>query len=146
MPAELLAPVRDLWAAQEDDAPLEPPPGFPGTAPEYSIYAALFRMVQKGQISDFEFQSPEQGGRYERGGSILDFFLPDFMLGINIQSSYWHYGRPGKMDSDAMRAASLAMLGIDVVFIDEADALDRPTFYIEEAIAGVDHSAMTRWS
>ena len=118
---------------------IETPLDWPGTRPEYAIQWALIRLK-----IGFEFQSSKLGGRQERGGAILDFFLPEYNLAINIQSFYWHYGRPGAIASDLLQREALEGMGIKVIWIDEDDALRAPLYYTQEALKGNDFSKMVR--
>ena len=119
------------------------PVGFPGTEPEYRVYVAL-RGLGYIEDVDFIFQSSQLGGRVVRGGIVLDFYLPTLGLGINVQGAYWHYGRHGQIAIDLHQRGAAEAAGIHIVFIDEADALRNARWYVEEAIAGRDHSTMIR--
>ena len=116
---------------------------FQGTNPEHAIYRALEQLGYK-EGEDFIFQSSQLGGRMSRGGLVLDFFLPGLNLGINVQGIYWHYQRSGQLAIDRIQRAALESYGITIVYIDEDDALKNARYYVEEALRGVDHSAMTR--
>ena len=113
------------------------------TAPEQAVYRALEGLGYK-EGQDFFFQSSQLGGRMTRGGVVADFMLPALRLAIQVQGFYWHYSRSGQMAIDRIQEAALNSIGITVIYIDEDDALRDARFYVEEAIRGVDHSAMTR--
>lgn len=113
------------------------PEGFSGTNPEWAIHWALTRMG-----IEFDFQSSQLGGRQDRGGAVLDFYLPDLNMGINIQSTYWHYGRPEAIGNDISQREILESMGITMIYIDEEDALRAPFYYANEAILGNDYSRM----
>jgi len=109
-----------------------------GTAPEYYVYWALTKLKV-----NFEYQSDVIGGRAERGGAVLDFYLPDYSLGINVQSVYWHYARPNQRINDAINRLQVEGTGIILIYIDEENAESNPIYYVQEAIKGIDHSRMT---
>jgi hypothetical protein len=110
-----------------------------GTEPEYYVYQALTRLGV-----DFDYQSSKMGGRQERGGAILDFFIPGLNLAINVASLYWHYTRPAQLQNDMIQREMLESQGIRVIYIDEDDARRNAKWYVEEALAGRDHSRMRR--
>jgi len=122
---------------------IELPLGWPGTRPEFLVYRALEGLGYKAGL-DFDYQSSQQGGRSERGGSILDFYIPSLNLGINVQSVYWHYGRPEQVMRDEFQRESLEAQGIRVVYLDENDILRNARFYVQQALQGNDFSRMTR--
>ena len=119
------------------------PSNWPGTTPEYLVYRALEGLGYK-EVDDFDYQSSQQGGRAERGGSVLDFYIPELNLGLNIQSEYWHYGRPEQVRRDQLQRESLEASGIRIVYLDENDILRNAKFYVEAALRGEDYSRMTR--
>jgi len=108
-----------------------------GSKPEVKVYNALVKLG----IS-FDFQSAQLGGRQELGGMVLDFYIPDLYLGINVQSEYYHYGNPERIAIDKTQKAILETMGIKVIYIDEEDALRNAVYYVKEALAGRDHSRM----
>ncbi len=114
-----------------------------GTTPELAVYGALVRLGFKPG-EDFEFQSAQFGGREIKGGLVADFrlYLPRII--INVQSQYWHYGNSGRMAQDRLQQLALESAGWHVVYIDEEDALRDVMYYVREALAGRDHSRMTR--
>jgi len=118
---------------------LEPPADFPGTRPEWAVWWALTKLGY-----DFDYQSSQMGGRQERGGAILDFYLPEYNLGINIQSLYWHYGRPEGLRNDRLQREMMESMGIRITYIDEEDAIANPIYFVKEAIKGNDFSRMSR--
>ncbi len=120
--------------------PYPPPPAnWAGTRPEWAIFFALTRLKV-----DFDYQSSKNGGRLQRGGVVLDFFIPDRNLAINVQGTYWHYGRIGQTARDRSQRLNLESQGIRVIYIDENDALRNPFFYTNEALNFRDHSKVTR--
>lgn len=110
-----------------------------GTIPEYLVYQALTRLGV-----EFDYQSRQMGGRQERGGAVLDFYIPDYNLGINVASIYWHYGRPEQVANDQLQREALEAQGIRIIYIDEADVLRNAFWYVQEALKGIDHSQMVR--
>ena len=114
------------------------PPSFPGTLPEWLVYNEL----TKRKI-DFEYQSSQLGGRQVRGGAVIDFFIIDLNLGINIQSLYWHYQNWTAKVNDALQREQLEAMGMTVVYIDETDVERNPSFYVGEALKGNDFSRMS---
>jgi hypothetical protein len=121
------------------------PPEWEGSLPEYIAFTELIRQGKQPGI-DFTYQSPLLGGRMTKGGVILDFEFtnpPD--LAVNIQGVYYHYefGVDQKA-RDIMARAMMAGQGITLVFIDEDDLLEDPSYYITEALNYRDHSRMGR--
>ena len=114
---------------------LQAPPNWLGTLPEYLVYRELVRL----QV-EFEYQSSQMGGRQERGGSVVDFLIIDLNLVLNVQSQYWHYGRPAAVLADRIQREQLEAQGLTVVYLDEEDLLRNARWYVEEALAGRDHS------
>ena len=117
----------------------EPPDSWPGSRPEWFIFRALEALKV-----DFTYQSNRMGGRLDKGGAVLDFFIPSLGLGINVQSLYWHYGRLGGAVSDNLQRIALEGQGIVMIYIDEESAISNPIWYTQEALQFRDHSQMTR--
>ena len=117
----------------------EPPADWIGSRPEWAIYWALNRLGYSGR---FEYQSPRMGGRLARGGAVLDFYIPELNLAINVQSTYYHYSTTPQRVSGALQKAMIESLGIKVIYIDEEDALANPVYFVKEALAGISHSQM----
>lgn len=117
---------------------------FPGgTKPEWAIYWALLQLGLKPE-EDFIVHAVLPGVM-RSFYSQIDFLLPDFQIGIEIQGIYWHYTLGSKrQERDVFRFAYFAQRGIRVVFIDEDDALRDPIYYAKEALAGRDHSKLVR--
>ena len=120
---------------------LTAPENFDGTAPEFAVFQALNRL---GFRDRFEFQSSKFGGRAVRGGIVADFFVPSLGLIINVQGEYWHFGRPGQVAIDLIQRQQILSSGLNVVYIDEDDAMQNADFFVSEAIRGLDHSKLTR--
>jgi len=115
------------------------PAGWIGTLPEYLVFRELTRL----QV-EFEYQSSQMGGRQERGGSVLDFFIPSLNLGINVASLYWHYSRPSARLADELQREQLEAQGIQMIFIDEEDIYRNANYYVKEALELRDHSRTLR--
>ena len=108
-----------------------------GSKPEWAIFYTLSKMG-----INFNYQESFLGGRQQMGGLIVDFMIPDYNLAINVQSTYYHYIGVEMRAHDAMVRASVESRGIRLIYIDEEDALRNPEYYIQQAIAGIDHSKM----
>ena len=116
------------------------PETWSGSTPEWAIYWALRTMGLKPDV-DFVYQSAQMGGRMEKGGAVIDFlFFNPPNLGINVQSIYFHY--TGQQRRGQIQRAQLEAIGIRMIFIDEADALRDPKYYVAEALMFRDHSLM----
>ncbi len=114
-----------------------------GTIPEYSVYWALVRLGYIPDV-DFIYQSSQLGGRLDKGGAVIDFEIFEPHIALNIQSFYWHYGRPNAIASDLLQRQALEGMGIRVVYIDEDDAIRAPLYYTQQALLGNDFSTMGR--
>ncbi len=113
-----------------------PPLEWPGTTAEWAVAWALQQLHV-----EYEYQVPFDGGRTQRGGGVIDFFVPDRQLAIRVQGVYWHYERSSlAMTIDDVLKESMLAKGLQVVDIDEDDALRDPIYYVGEALRGVDHS------
>lgn len=117
-----------------------PPPGWAGPLDEWAIYWAHSALgLQQGH--QWDYQSPQSGGRLQFGGFVLDFYEYDAGIGINVQGDYWHYQRgTPQFFRDQDQRYALAHFGILLVFIDEADALLRPVSVLRDARNGIDRS------
>jgi len=117
---------------------LIPPATWTGTLPEWSIYWAH---IQLGLKDGQDFQSQFQFSLAPNG---VDFFEFDIQLAIEVNGLYWHYGFGAtKQDSDMERRIRIESFGIQVIAIDEDDAMRDPKFYLREARLGRDHSRQT---
>jgi hypothetical protein len=119
----------------------EPPADWIGSRPEFAIWWALLRLGMKDR---FSYQTARMGGRLTKGGAVLDFFIPEFNLAINVQSTYWHYATTSQRMAGELQRAQLEGMGINIIYIDEEDALRDPLYYVKEALEGRDHSRMAR--
>ena len=114
-----------------------------GTKPEWAVFWALLQLGFQPD-EDFFYLAVVPGvGRTFY--SQVDFLLPDFSLGIEVQGIYWHYTLGSRrQERDVFRVAYLTQRGLRIIFIDEDDALRDPLYYVKEALAGNDHSKMVR--
>ena len=120
-----------------------PPPNWPGSVPEYVAYQTFIELGLD-PTQDFTYQSPQMGGRMDKGGFILDFMFtnpPD--LAVNVQGEYYHYefGVEAKA-RDVMQRASLAGQNITLIFIDVADLMSDSRYFCQEALNYRDHSQL----
>ena len=120
----------------------EPPEDWQGSKPEWAIFHALISLGKKLGV-DFEYQSAFLGGRLAKGGAVVDFlFYNPPNLAINVQSVFYHYREITQKVRGQMQRAQLEGMGLRVIFIDEADALRAPHWYVREALQFRDHSRM----
>lgn len=119
------------------------PIGWTGSAPEWNIFWALNTLGLKFE-EDFFYQAAQAGGRLALGGVVLDFYLPNLSLAINVQSIWWHYATTRTRTADQLNRAMLEGLGIRIIYIDEDAALRDPVYYTREALQYRDHSRMTQ--
>jgi len=124
---------------------IELPREWEGSIPEYIAYMEFIRAGKEPGI-DFTYQSPLLGGRMTKGGVVLDFeFMNPPDLAVNIQGVYYHYEFGADQKArDQIARAQMAGTGITLVFIDEDDLLEDPSYYIDEALNYRDHSRMGR--
>mgnify|MGYP003109566923 FL=1 len=119
----------------------EKPADFPGSMPEYIVFNQLLRLGLKPNV-DFEFQARFAGGKIEKGGIVIDFlFRNPPNIAINVQGIYYHYEQGSvNIANDLLARQILAGEGISLIFLDEDDILNNPTFYVREALSGKDYS------
>jgi hypothetical protein len=127
---------------KQPDPAGEPPKDWMGTKPEWSVFWGL---QKNGLVEGIDFtylaRLPGVGAGYY---SQVDFLMPYYFIGIEVQGKYWHYGQgTQKIMSDQMRVALFAGQGIEIIFIDEEDANSDPIYYVKEALRGIDHSHVT---
>ncbi len=96
------------------------------TQPELAVYRALSRLG-----IEFQFRSKMMGGE------APDFYVPDLSLAISVQGEYCMSDTNAK---NMLQRTALEGQGLRVIYIDAEDALRAPNFYVEEALAGRDHS------
>lgn len=116
-----------------------------GTEPELLVYNELVRRRLTEGV-DFEFQSTQFGGRFDRGGLVVDFLFvnpPD--LAFAVQGEYFHYVlRGGTRLNDLMARQELALVNLTLIFIDEEDVLRDVQWVVGEALELRDHSKVAR--
>ena len=118
---------------------LTAPVDFPGTLPEWLVFRELTRLGE-----EFEYQSSKLGGRQERGGVVVDFWIADRNLALNVASQYWHYGRPEGILNDKLQREALLAMGLEIIYLDEEALLRNARYYVEAALRGEDYSRMAR--
>lgn len=89
-----------------------------GTKAEWAINQALTELNE-----DFEYQAPYAKTVAELGGALIDFYLRDRNLVINIAT-------PSAQLSEHM----LSSWGVRMALIDEGDALSDPMYYVKEVL------------
>lgn len=122
----------------------DPPGWWTGTRPEWAVYWGLNRNGKFAEHGDFLYRAmmPAVGTSYF---STTDFYLPLDDIAIEVQGEYWHYGQGSdKQFHDKQRLIFFKANNIDLIFIDEEDALEDPKYYVEEALARRDHSKVRR--
>ena len=123
-----------------------PPPGFPGSYPEWLVYRELTEHHRLSERLHFQFQASRRGGRLRRGGLVVDFlfYIPPG-LGFSVIGEYFHYVlRGGTQGTDKLHRNQLASEGIHVVFLDESDLIRNARFYVAEGLRFRDHSYLSR--
>ena len=126
------APVPKPWERK--------PMWFAGSTPEWAIYWAFLKLGYIEGVTFF-YQSPFAGGRMFAGGGVLDFWVPDIMIGIRVQGTYFHYGKGADTIAyDRLQKIQLEQLGNTVIDIDEEPAMENPIGILRDALQGVDKS------
>ena len=124
-------------------AQVQVPGNWLGSVPEYIAYSTFIELGKEPGM-DFTYQSPEMGGRMDKGGFVLDFIFrdpPD--LAVNVQGVYYHYEFGVEVKArDLMARASLAGQNITLIFIDDDDLTADPRYYCREALRYRDHSRL----
>ena len=88
------------------------------------IEAIVYNWLVKHKITDFVFQSSLAGGRFELGGSVVDFTFPERLLAWRVHGDYWHK-QMSQQASDVVQREILESEGWIVVDI-WGSALDTP--------------------
>lgn len=118
----------------------QPPTGWKGSLPEWSIFWAAERLGYQDGITMF-YQSPFVGGRLNRGGAVIDFVFPAENIGVRVQGVYFHYAKGGDTRAfDQLQKVMIEASGMRVIDIDEDDAIKSPVYFLREALHGIDHS------
>ena len=117
----------------------DPPADWTGTRPEWAVYWGLENNgLTEGLDFTYQARLPGVGAGYY---SQVDFLMDSYNIGIEVQGKYWHYGQgTQKVATDMFREQLFAGQGIQIIFIDEEDALTDPKYFVSEALKGVDHS------
>lgn len=125
--------------------PHDTPTSIDGTEPEIICYNTLIRLGLQPDL-DFEFQSVQFGGRFDKGGLVVDFwFYNPPGLAFAVQGEYFHYQlRGGTRMMDRAAESELAMVGYTLIFVDESDLLTRPRWIVQEGLQFRDHSKLVR--
>ena len=120
------------------------PSDWPGSLPEFLVYASLITKQGKIEGIDFSYHSPLMGGRLDKGGVVIDFLFADPPdLAINVQGEYYHYGLGSTfIQNDIIIRAQMAGQGINLIFIDESDILEDVDYYVRQALNYRDHSQL----
>ena len=125
-----------------DEVPGSMKARFPSmTLPEWAVWWGLLKNNRQPD-TDFDYTSVLVGVGISYY-STIDFLLVKDLVGIEVQGEYWHYGLGSDKEyHDIQRYLYFQAQGIQVVFIDEEDALRDPVYYVAEALAYRDHSKM----
>lgn len=140
--------MRGLETFRVQEPAGDPPPWwlerYPGgTRPEWSVFWALLQLGYHPE-EDFIVHAvlPGVGRSFY---SQVDFYFPELRIGIEVSGLYWHYTLGSeRQERDLFRLLYFAERGIQVIFIDEDDALRDPIYYVKEALQGRDHSKLRR--
>ena len=124
--------------------PNVPPPGFPGSFPEWLTYRELTEYHRLEPGWHFEFQSSRFGGRLRRGGIVVDFvFSVPPGLAFSVLGDYYHfYLRGGTEGADRLARAQLASTGITLIFLEEEDLIRNARHYVAEGLLFRDYSSL----
>ena len=74
-------------------------------------------LLRLGWKDKFEYQSTAMGGRLDKGGAVIDFYIGELSLGINVTSRYWHYETSTQRMVDELQRVALEGMGIRLIFI-----------------------------
>ncbi len=86
------------------------------------IEKLVYDWLVKHKIA-FTFQSSLSGGRFELGGSVVDFILDNRNIAIRVLGEYWHRG-VSKSGQDLIQREMLNELGYIVVDLWSTDIED----------------------
>ena len=115
------------------------------TTPELLCYNMLVELGYS-EPEDFTFQTNVFGGRFTRGGQVVDFmFTNPPGLAFSVLGEYYHYRlQGGSTVTDLAAREELALIGVNLVFLDEDDLMTRTRWIVTEALEGRDHSKRAR--
>jgi len=134
--------VRPGTVVQANPVP-DPPPDWPGTRPEYSIYWAHGELdLTEGR--DFIFLA--QTRLLNDPASIqVDFLELASLIAIQVDGLFWHTGLGGfKIESDAETDNRLIASGYVPMHINEHNANEDPVWYLREALAYRSYASLHR--
>ena len=94
----------------------------------------VLRWLDKHKIV-YDFQTSLAGGRFELGGSVLDFILTDLAIGLRVQSMYWHEG-VAKKGTDDIQREMLEGMGLTIVDVWQDDLEQRLEETMRLAVQG----------
>ncbi len=115
-----------------------------GSLPEWAIFWAHLTKKWR-QDEEFRYQSAFMGGRVQLGGAVVDFVEYTAPIAINVQGTYYHLERGSQIiQKDLTLRSLLAVYGVQLILVDEPDALRNPLHFLNEALAGRDHSVSVR--
>ena len=140
-PSDVLVRFPKAQGEQSADPAGDPPDNWTGTKPEWSIYWAFTKLNYEPN-NDFIYQQ-QVPGLGAGALSVVDFFIPEIKLAIEIQGTFWHLGQGTQKEySDELRRATIAQSGVGLGFIDEQDAIERPIEILKLTILGGEKSRL----
>ena len=98
------------------------------------IETLVYNWLIKHNIA-FTFQSSLSGGIYELGGSVVDFILPEYRIGLRVMGEYWHRG-VAKSGTDLIQKERLQAMGLTIVDLQEDDLHNRLEETMVKALRG----------
>ena len=106
-----------------------------GSKPEWIVFNAL-QSLRKSPLRDFMFKtSPYDSISFQ-------FINPDD-LAINVVGLMQNYENgEDRTSSDMLSRQQLIGKGVHLIFIDDVDLVQDPSYYVEEALNYRDHSHM----
>ena len=112
------------------------PPNWPGTVAEWIVYGTLLGL---GKRPDRDFI---YGGRQSENAITFSFTSPPD-LGINVVCMMQTYSTGVDRSSvDQLTRQQALGTGVRLIFIDDVDLEQDPSYYVEEALKYRDHSQM----
>ena len=112
------------------------PPSWQGTEAEWTLFVALNRA---GKIPGRDFR---YRGSSPEGGITFQFMAPPD-LGINVTGMMQDFSTgTEKSGVHQITRQPARGLGVHLIFIDDVDLKQDPTYYVEEALKYRDHSHM----
>jgi len=100
------------------------------------IETLVYNWLIKHNIA-FTFQTSLSGGIYELGGSVLDFLLDDYSIGLRVMGEHWHRG-VSKSGADLIQKENLSAMGLVIVDLLENDLENRLEETMTKALLGVE--------